>query len=69
MNAGTTGIAIGLIIGFSLGGVAYFTGWSAGWDDCKKFIYTKLDKRNDEYIVALVRMTAEELKGGQDDKS
>ena len=67
--SGVIGMAIGLMIGIALGVVAYLTGWSAGWDDCKKFIYTELDKRNDEYIVALVRMTAEELRGGQDDKS
>ena len=67
--SGVIGMVIGLMIGILLGGVAYLTGWSAGWDDCKKFIYTELDKRNDKYIVALVRMTAEELRGGQDDKS
>lgn len=67
--SGVIGTVIGLIIGFLLGGVAYFTGWSNGWDDCKKFIYTELDKRNDERIVSLVRMIAEELRGGQNDES
>lgn len=67
--SGVIGMVIGLMIGILLGSIAYFTGWSAGWDDCKKFIYTELDKRNDECIVSLVRMMAEELIGGQDDKS
>ena len=64
--SGVIGTVIGLIIGFLLGGVAYLTGWLAGWDDCKKFTYAELDKRNDEYIVSLVRMMAEELRGGQE---
>lgn len=67
--SGVIGTVIGLIIGFLLGGVAYLTGWSAGWDECKKFTYTELNKRNDERIVSLVRMMAEELKGGEDGKN
>ena len=70
--SGVIGIVIGLMIGFLLGGVAgvaYFTGWSNGWDDCKKFIYTELDKRDDKTIAPLVRMMAEKLRGGEDDKS
>ena len=60
-------MAIGLMIGFLIGSIAYLTGWSDGWDDCKKFIYTELDKRNDERIVPLVRMMADELRGGEHD--
>ena len=67
--SGVIGTVIGLMIGFLLGGVAYFTGWSKGWDDYRKFMFTELDKRNDEYIVLLVRGMAKELKGGKDDKS
>lgn len=67
--SGVIGIVIGLMIGFLTGSIAYLTGWSDGWDDCKKFTYAELDKRNDERIVSLVRMMAEELRGGQDDKS
>ena len=63
------GMVIGLMIGILLGSAAYLTGWSKGWDDCEKFMFTELDKRNDEYIVLLVRGMAKELKGGQDDKS
>lgn len=67
--SGVIGTGIGMMIGILLGGVAYFTGWSAGWDDCKKSTYTELDKRSDEQIVYLVRKMAKELRGGQDDKS
>lgn len=61
------GMVIGLMIGILPGSTAYLTGWSKGWDDCKKFMFTELDKRNDEYIVLLVRGMAKELKDGQDD--
>ena len=67
--SGVIGTVIGLMIGFLIGSIAYLTGWSDGWDDCKKFIYTELDKRDDKTIVPLVRMMAEELRGGQNDKS
>lgn len=67
--SGVIGTAIGLMIGFFIGSIAYLTGWSQGWDDCKKFIYTELDKRDDKTIAPLVRIMAEELRGGQDDKS
>lgn len=67
--SGVIGAVIGLMIGILLGSIAYYTGWSKGWDDSKKFVFTELDKRNDEHIVLLVRGMAKELKGGQDDKS
>ena len=67
--SGVIGTVIGLMIGFFVGSIAYLTGWSEGWDDCKKFIYTDLDKRDDKTIVPLVRMMAEKLRSGQDDES
>lgn len=67
--SGVIGIVIGLMIGFLTGSIAYLTGWSEGWDDNKKFIFTELDRNDDECIVYIVRRMANELKGGQDDKS
>ena len=64
--SGVIGTIIGLMIGFFVGSVAYLIGWSEGWDDCKKFIYTELDKRDDKTIVPLVRMMAEKLRGGEE---
>ena len=66
--SGVIGTVIGLIIGILLGSAAYLIGWSAGWDEYKKFMFTELDKRNDECIVYIVREMAKELRGGQDDK-
>ena len=63
------GIAIVLMTGFLTGSIAYLIGWSEGWDDSKKFIYTALDEIDDERIVYIVRRMADKLKGGQDDKS
>jgi hypothetical protein len=65
---------IGVVIGLLLGGFAGFmfgwnVGWENGWDDCKKFVYTELDKRDDKTIVPLVRMMAENLRGGEDGKN
>ena len=66
---GVIGTVIGLIIGILIGSIAYLTGWSAGWDDYKKFIFTELDRNDDECIAYIVRRMADKLKGGQDDKS
>jgi hypothetical protein len=38
-------------------------------NDHKKFMFTELDRKDDECIVYIVRGMANELKGGQDDKS
>lgn len=67
--SGVIGTVIGLIIGFLIGSIAYLTGWSDGWDDCKKFIYTELDKIDDERIVYIIRRMANKLKGGEHDES
>ena len=66
--SGVIGTAIGLIIGFLIGSIAYLTGWSEGWDDHKKFMFTELDRKDDECIVYIVRGMANELRGGQNDK-
>lgn len=67
--SGVIGVAIGLMIGFLVGGVAYFTGWSDGWDDSKKFMFTELDRNDDECIVYIVRRMADKLRGGEHDES
>ena len=64
MSTDIIGIIIG-IVGFLLGSIIYFK----GWNDCKEFIFTELDKTDDECMVYMVRRMAKELKGGQDDKS
>ena len=66
---GVIGTVILLIIGVLSGSIAYLIGWSEGWDDSKKFIYTALDEIDDERIVYIVRRMADKLRGGEHDES